>query len=120
MNYWNKFVKPILFFSIYLISIPILLTIFNLIKIETNRIIVIVTSSIIMLVTGFILGKKTNKNGYLNGLVLSSIIILLLLIISLIFRYNLNTNSIIYYAIMVISTILGSVLGINKKANNNK
>lgn len=117
MNYWNKFIKPILFFSIYLISIPILLTIFNLIKIETTRIILIITSSIIMLAIGFILGIKTNKNGYLNGLVLSSIIILSLLILSLIFRFNLNTNSIIYYVIMVISTILGSVLGINKKAN---
>ena len=119
MNYFYKYIKSLMVFMTGIILIPILLTIFNLFKLYTNRIMIIIIGSILMFTIGLILGKKVEKNGYLNGILLSVITIFLLLIISIIFRFKLNINTLIYYLILVISTVLGSMLGINKKAKSN-
>lgn len=115
MNFLKKFIKSLLIFLSSIIIIPIFLTIFNLFKLQTNKIIVIIIGSILMFVVGLVLGKKTEKNGYLNGLLLSIFSIIILLLLSLIFKYSLNINTLIYYVILVISTVFGSMIGINKK-----
>lgn len=115
MKYAKKYYKSVLIFISSLIIIPIFLTLLNILKLKTYRVSIIIISSILMFIIGFILGKKTDKNGYLKGLLLSTICILILLILSLIFKYKLNINSLIYYIILIISTTFGSTLGINKK-----
>lgn len=115
MNFLKKFIKSLLIFLSSIIIIPIFLTISNLFKLQTNKIIVIIIGSILMFVVGLVLGKKTEKNGYLNGLLLSIFSIIILLLLSLIFKYSLNINTLIYYVILVISTVFGSMIGINKK-----
>lgn len=115
MDFFKKYISSLLIFLSSLIIIPLFLTIFNLFKLQTNKIIIIIIGSILMFFMGFILGKKIQKNGYLNGLLLSVFSILILLILSLIFKYNLNINTLIYYVILVISTTFGSMIGINKK-----
>lgn len=119
MNYFYKYIKSLIIFLSSIVIIPIFLTIFNLLKLKTNRIIIIIIGSLLMFIIGLILGKKTDKNGYLNGLLLSVITILILVLTSLIFKFNLNINSLIYYIILAISTVFGSMLGINKKAKSN-
>ena len=69
-------------------------------------------------VIGIILGRKSNNKGYLKGILFSTVCILLLTILSLIFKFTLNMNSLIYYVILLISTTFGSMLGINKKSKN--
>ena len=119
MNYFYNYFKSLAISMLGIITIPILLTIFNMFKLYTNKIIIIIVGSILMFISGLILGKKVEKNGYLNGILLSVITILFLLIISIIFRFKLNISTLIYYVILIISTVLGSVLGINKKAKSN-
>ena len=118
MNTFFKYIKTLIIFLSSIIIIPIFLTIFNLLKLDTNRIMIIIIGSILMFILGIIMGKKSVSKGYLNGLLLSVISILILLIISLIFRFNLNINTLIYYVILTLATIVGSMLGINKKAKN--
>ena len=72
-----------------------------------------------MFIIGIITGKNTNSKGYLKGLLVSVICILILTLLSIIFKFTLNINSIIYYIILIISTIFGSMLGINKKTKKN-
>ena len=115
---FKKFIKSLIIFMLGIIIIPILLTIFNLFKLETNKIIIIILGSILMFIIGLILGNKVEKNGYLNGILLSIMTIILLLILSLIFKFKLNINTLIYYVILVISTVFGSMIGINKKIKN--
>ena len=64
------------------------------------------------------MSKKSNNKGYLKGLLFSAICILILTLFSLIFKFYLNINSLIYYIILIISTTFGSMLGINKKSKN--
>ena len=118
MNTIFKYIKPLAVFISSLIIFPVVLTLLNLFKLETNKTIIIITYSIIMFIIGVILGRFSNKRGYLKGLLFSTICIFLLIILSLIFRFSLNINSIVYYVILVIATIFGSMLGINKKSRN--
>lgn len=119
MNIFFKYVKSLLIFLSSIILIPILLTIFNLLKLQTNKIMIIIIGALLMFTQGLIIGKKSISKGYLNGLLLSVICILILIILSLIFNFSLNINSIIYYLILIISTVFGSMIGINKKIKTN-
>ena len=115
MNTFFKYIKSLIIFLSSIIIIPFLLTLFNLMKLETNKIIIIILGAIIMFIIGIITGKNTNNKGYLKGLLVSVVCIFILVILSLIFKFTLNINSLIYYIILVISTIFGSMIGINKK-----
>lgn len=115
MNTFSKYIKSLIIFLSSIVTIPIFLTIFNLLKLKTNRIMIIIIGAILMFIIGFILGKQSESKGYLNGLLLSVITILILVITSLIFRFPLNINTLIYYVILAITTIFGSMIGINRK-----
>lgn len=116
MNIFYKYIKSLIIFLSSLIIIPAFLTIFNLFKFNTSRITIIIIGALLMLIVGFITGKNSNSKGYLKGLLISVISITILVILSLIFRFKLNINSLIYYVVLVISTTLGSMIGINKKS----
>ena len=116
MNMFYKYIKSLIIFLSSIVIIPMFLTIFYLFNLSTSRIIVIILGAILMLFVGFITGKNSNSKGYLNGLLISVISILILVIISLILKVKLNINSLIYYIVLVVSTTLGSMIGINKKS----
>ncbi len=66
-------------------------------------------------ISSYILGKHTEKNGYLEGLKLGSMIILTFFIISLIlFRNYFQLKLIFYYFIILFISIFGSMVGISK------
>lgn len=66
-----------------------------------------------MFIGGIIIGKKSNKKGYLEGtklgLIFSSILFILTLILG-----NFSLKSIFYFIILIMATIFGSMVGINK------
>ena len=113
MNTFFNYIKSLIIFLSSIIIIPFLLTLFNLLKINSNKIIIIIVGAILMFIIGLITGKGTNNKGYLKGLLISVICIFILTILSIIFRFQLNINSLIYYSILVVSTIFGSMIGIN-------
>lgn len=64
------------------------------------------------------LGKRSIKKGYLEGLKFSIIILIFLLLINLIFfKDYFQWKNILYYIIIIITSIIGSVIGIQKKKN---
>ena len=71
---------------------------------------------IILFISSYRLGKKLEKNGYLEGLKLGGTTIILFLIISIIFfRSYFMIRLVLYYIILLITSILGSMIGINKE-----
>lgn len=69
----------------------------------------------ILFITSYKLGKKTEKNGYLEGGKFGLLNILVFFGISLLFfREDFKLRLIIYYIILLFTTILGSMIGINK------
>ena len=63
---------------------------------------------------GLYIGKKSDYKGYQNGLKLSIIIVILMLLLTIIFN-NFKVSRIIYLLITIICITFGSMIGINKK-----
>ena len=76
---------------------------------------IIVIASIF--IGSFLLGKKSNKKGYLEGIKYSAILIFLLVIINLLFIKVFEIKSLVYFLIIIVSSTFGSMVGINKKRN---
>lgn len=119
MNYLKNIGISLLYIIGIIIVGTFLISLLNYINFLGGKVLSIfkILIPIIALFTGGIMiGKKSNKNGWLEGLKLS----LIFLIILLIFNYlALNTGfelkNLIYYLILIISTCFGSMIGINKK-----
>lgn len=111
-----KYLKTIIFEFIVLLVLTLLTTIFyyfNLIDSGANNIFKIISFIVIFILTGIYIGKNSTKKGWLEGLKISGINILLFLIIALISRYGFNLRQFIYYLILTLTTVLGSMAGIN-------
>lgn len=74
---------------------------------------------LVIFIISFILGKNTDKNGYLAGIKFGLMNIISFLIFGLIFfRDGLQLRLILYDFILLFISILGSMIGINKKSIN--
>lgn len=102
----------ILFISLFIIT---LLDYFSLFSSNTCNILKLITVIISIFVGAFLIGKNSLKKGYLEGIKYALIIISLIFIINIIFLRVININLLIYYIIILLSSIFGSMLGINFK-----
>ena len=113
----KKISNCFLFHSITIIIIYSFLTLlyyFNIIDFSLFSILKLLTIMISFLIIGFILGKNTNKKGYVQGIRYGGIWICFLFLLSIIL-HKFQLKSIIFYFIIFFCSILGSVFGINKK-----
>ena len=91
---------------------------FNLLSSNVANTLILIIVIVSLFIGSFLLGKKSNKKGYLEGIKYSVIFILFLIIINLIFIKVFEIKSLIYFLIIIISFTFGSMLGINKKGTN--
>lgn len=92
-----------------------LLNYFNLLNSNITNTLKLIIVIVSIFVGAFLLGKKSNKKGYLEGIKYSVIFILVLIIINLIVIRNFDIKSVIYFLIIVGSSTFGSMIGISKK-----
>lgn len=117
MSYLKKYGLR-LFYNILEILLLILfmttLYYFNIIgdKLYSFSKLIILLSSIF--INSFILGRNTNNKGYLEGIRYGFIFILILFILT-IFLSDIRLKILIYYIIIMTTSILGSMVGISKK-----
>lgn len=116
-----KSLKNILKTSIYMIIFflisSLLITVFNYFNILNYKVISIlkiITFILSFAIGGYLIGKKSIKNGWLEGFKLSLFISLLLTISTILFE-SFNASYLIYISILIVSSVLGSIFGINKK-----
>lgn len=113
-----KYLKTIAFEFIVLIILTLISTIlyyFDIIGNNANNTFKIISFIITFISTGIYIGKKSLKKGWLEGLKISGINILLFVLISLLFKYNFNIIQFVYYLISALTVVLGSMIGINFK-----
>ena len=113
----KKYLFNILWFFIIIFVCSILITLlhyFSIFKSNTINTIKLIIPIIAILVTSFRIGMSSNKKGYLEGLKFGSIIIVLIFILSLIFS-SFKVKSLVFYLILLITSMLGSMIGITKK-----
>ncbi|MBR3198951.1 MAG: TIGR04086 family membrane protein [Bacilli bacterium] len=109
--------KTTIYLLLYLIIFNTIITIlnyFNVLNYKIINILKIIVPSLTFTISGFKIGKISIKNGWLEGIKLSSFVSLILMIISIIFKYF-RKEYLIYLLIIICACTFGSILGINKK-----
>lgn len=121
MNYLKILGKSFIYIISILLISTFVITILNYFNIFNGKIVTffkIVIALISMFVGGFIIGKNSKQKGWLEGLKLGIIILIILFIINyLILKQSFDIKNLIYYLILLSSIIFGSMIGINKKTN---
>lgn len=98
-----------------------LISILNYLGINFNisRFVVLLGIALLFFVSGFINGQKRDNKGYIAGFKIGLIIIAIFIILNLIiFRSPFSLKRNVYYIILLLCSVLGSIIGINKKAMN--
>lgn len=120
MKKYKIILKSLGWFLLSIIIYLLLITTFahfNLISYKTVSVLSFIFMCILFLISGFKIGKKSEKRGYLSGLFIGVINILVILLLSLILRSIPSIKSLIYFATLILSSTLGGMFGINKKKN---
>lgn len=115
-NIINLLKSILLILGLLLISSIIIniLYYFDIINNNFIKYLKMILSIISFFIGGIYIGRKSISKGYINGLKLSLIIVIISLILGVIFN-NLKLSRIIYYILTTISITFGSMIGINKK-----
>lgn len=122
MDNIKNYLIAIGYFLLVVAVFAIILTIFNYYDIVTNKLFKVIKAlipSFALFIGGYKVGNNANKKGYIEGIKLSLIIIVLLFIFSYLgFNTSFSISLILYYIILIISSMLGAMIGINKKVTN--
>lgn len=89
---------------------------FDILNKSTISIFKILIIVITYFIGGFLIGKKSIKKRWLEGLKFGLIVSIILILFNILgLNQDFNLKLIFYYLILISSTILGSMFGINKK-----
>ncbi|MCI6266293.1 MAG: TIGR04086 family membrane protein [Erysipelotrichaceae bacterium] len=116
----KKILNSLLTFFIILIVGTLFLTIFNyfsLLKPSIISILKLIIPIFAIFISSYRLGKQSEKKGYIEGLKLGSLIIIIFLTLVLLLD-KFSLKSLIYYLILLLTSILSSMIGINRKKLN--
>lgn len=116
MKYLKKISISFLITIVSLLLLLFLVTIFNyfdLFNYKITNVLIIIVPILALIFGGLYIGKNTTKRGYLEGLKLGLIFIFIIVIINLILKENINLKDIIFYLVLLSSSIFGSMVGIN-------
>lgn len=105
------------YFFILLLVSTLLLTIidyFSLFNIKIIKVLRILIPILSLAIISYILGKSASKKGYIEGIKLGSIVILIFTIFILLFdKYQVKT--LLFDLILLLTSMLSSMIGINQK-----
>ena len=115
MNLVIKYLKVLIIPIGVLLLFPLILGLFNLLGLKTSKVLCLIIMIVTLLISGFMIGKKVVNKGYLNGIVLGISLSFIMFVFSLFFDNQYHINTIIYYVILIISSTIGSMFGIQKQ-----
>lgn len=118
MNYLKNVGISFIYIICFLLGLTFISTLFNYINLFGNtfiNVLKVIIPIISLFVGGFVIGKRTGKKGWLEGIKLSLIFLAFLTIFNYIaLDFSMSPKTLIYYIILVIATTFGSMIGVNK------
>lgn len=114
----KKYLKPTVMWILFVVLYIVILSILNYLNVTKLNMVVKINFAAVAIITllfGISSGKKTSKKGYLEGLKLGAFIIILLFLLNLIFFRKFNLQILLYYLVIIASSTIGSMIGINLK-----
>ena len=121
MNYLKKLCKIVITTILSIIILGFILTILYYFDVINNNIYNIMKMVIVLLslfINAFFLGKNSTKYGLVEGLKLGAIFLIIMFIIKIFTSNSFDIRTVIYSIIILLTTSIGSVIGINKKEIN--
>ena len=118
MNKIKKYIKPMIYFYVTLLSYLIIITTlnyFNIVSYKTVSLICFIVVILLFMMIGFMVAMRSNKKGYINGLIIGGFNIILFLFLAFILGTNPKLNIGIYFLILLLSSTIGGMFGINYK-----
>lgn len=109
----KNYLKSYLYLFILILILTIILSIINYFFTIPTKIIKLLIPIISIIISTIILGKNTKSKAYLEGIKFTSLYIILSIIISLIIKNSFSFKLILCYLILLLSGIIGSMIGIN-------
>ncbi len=119
MNYLKSISKILGFSLLIILGLTFFITIlsyFNILNYQIINILklLIIISSIFS--GGLFVGKKSLTKGWLEGLKFAGLFLLIVVIFNYLgIRKGFETSDLLYYMILIITGVLGSIVGINLK-----
>lgn len=121
MLFLKKCIKPLGFIIggiLILTLFTTLLSFFNIIGGKLVEIIKVIIPVVSTLLGGFLIGKRSVEKGWIEGLKLALIFIVILMLFDFLgLGHKFKLFDFIYYLILTATTVLGSMLGINMNGN---
>lgn len=108
-----RYLKGLLYFFISLLILVFITTIlshFNLIDENTTKYFKIFSIIIPLFISGLYIGNKTLNKRFIEGIKIGLCIVVISIIISLLTKTRIVFSNIIYYLIMIFSSMLGSMI----------
>ena len=121
MVYLRRFFKGVLWTILSILFLAFIFTIFNYFNIIDGKIFTIIKTIIPLLslaLGGFVLGKFADKNGWFEGIKLGLFMCFFMFLSSIFLKMNINIKDWIFYLLLIICSIFGSMIGINTKKTN--
>ena len=117
MKYFKKLGISFLYIIAFILVITFFITLLNYFNIISDKVISIfkiLIPIISLFIGGFYIGNHSNNKGYLEGLKLGGLFSIFLLIFNFLALSNsFKLKYLLFYLIIIISSILGSMVGIN-------
>ena len=110
------------YYSIFIILLTFICSLLNLIGVNSTitNLMIFIFNILAFFIFGFKSGKKASNKGYIAGLKIGGLFLLILIIINLFTTLEFfNITTIIYYVLLLLSSTFGGSLGINKKEDTN-
>ena len=119
LNKLKSYFKVILIGLLFMIMFAFLLSILEYINLfygKVSEVSMFIYMAILFFIIGFLVGKKATHKGYLEGIKISLSLIFILIVINVLFyQTGFSLERTIYYFILILSSTLGSMIGINKQ-----
>lgn len=118
MNYIKNYLISLLYTVVSIILFTIIFTIFDYFDFfnpKAYKIIISLIPIISLFIGSFKLGKLSNKKGFLEGIKLSIIYIIITILFQILGLNKFNINNLYLYIVYILISSLGASLGINKK-----
>lgn len=123
MNYIKKLSMSFIYIIATILILTFIVTLLNYFDILKDKIVSIfkiIIPIISLFIGGFYIGKRSNKKGFIEGLKLGIIFSIFILIFNfLAFSSPFKFKYLLFYLIICMSSILGSIIGINYKKSEN-
>ncbi|MBE6140285.1 MAG: TIGR04086 family membrane protein [Firmicutes bacterium] len=112
------FIKQLGFYLLFLIFLTFICSLLNLIGLHSSitNLILFIFNVAMFFIYGFKSGLKAKEKGYIAGLKIGFIMLIVLFIINIVLSQKIfNISLFIYYLILLLTSIFGGMLGISKK-----